>query len=79
MRKKILTFQGKDLDLRFAKKYLNFFNEYMILIDLSDKLVVNYFLFMSYMKSTNSLDATRTFFVNQKIIIDYILERKNKF
>lgn len=51
----------------------------MILIDLSDNFVINFCLFMTYIKQTNLLDSNRAFFSNQKILIDYILERKDNF
>jgi hypothetical protein len=78
-RKEILTSKTKNLEVYFAKKCSSFFNEYMILIDLSDKFVINFCLFMTYIKQTNLLDANRAFFSNQKILVDYIVKRNENF
>jgi hypothetical protein len=34
---------------------------------------------MTFIKRTNAYDSTRSFFSNQKLFIDYILERNDKF
>lgn len=79
MRKRIVHSKRKDIDMSLAKKCFSFFNEYITLVELDDQLIINYFLFMTFMKRTNALDSNRSFFVNQKIVIDYILERNDKF
>jgi hypothetical protein len=40
---------------------------------MSDKLLINYLFLVNYLISHKMVDSTRTYFANQKIVIDYLL------
>lgn len=43
------------------------------------KLVMNYLFLVNHLILTKTIDSSRAYFVNQKIVIDYILENRQKF
>lgn len=53
------------------------FNQYFILLDLEVNLVLDYVFLTNNMLVMKAVDSNRSYFINQKIIIDYILDNKN--
>lgn len=58
---------------------MEMFNSYFLLIQLNKKVIMTYLFLMVFLIQTHIIESNRMYFVNQKIIIDYILKNKNNF
>mgnify|MGYP000919514179 CR=1 FL=1 len=61
------------------KDFIELFNQYFLLLSLNPRLVKNYIILTNYSIVYKMMDSSRAYFVNQKIVIDYILENKSTF
>ena len=48
-------------------------------MNMNQKLLMNYLFLINHLIRTKTVDSSRAYFVNQKIIIDHILENKTHF